>query len=38
MPIHPLLDETLTDILSTNKYWVSAAEEEILLNRESHLE
>ncbi|KRX09789.1 hypothetical protein PPERSA_02661 [Pseudocohnilembus persalinus] len=38
MPIHPLVEETLDDILSTEKYWVSAAEEDILLNRETPLE
>lgn len=38
MPIHPLVEEVLEDILTTEKYWVTAAEEELLLNRESPLE
>lgn len=38
MPLHPLLDEVLTDIIETEKYWVTAAEEDKILHRESPLE
>lgn len=38
MPIHPLVKEALIDVLGTQKYWVTAAEEDILLNRETPLE
>lgn len=38
MPLHPLVEEVLTDVIDTEKYWVTAAEEEKLLVRDQPLD
>lgn len=34
MPLHPLVEEVIVDVIETERYWVSAAEEEKLLVRD----
>lgn len=31
MPVHPIIDEVGKNIFETEKYWITAAEENILL-------